>query len=209
MPSTEYINERRAMTREQLAGRGIANKAVLRAFMNVPRHRFVPPKNQPNAYEDRPLNIGCGQTISQPYMVALMTDILSPMPSHNVLEVGAGSGYQAAILAELAHEVVTIERCPALAAQAERRLAALGYGNVRVLLGDGTAGAPGYGPFDRIVVTAGGPAVPDALKRQLRPGHDLDVMRQVAHRIAQPPPLDLGALLRVGRVRRHPRVVRH
>ncbi len=137
---------------------------------DVPRHLFVPEAVARDAYEDRPLPIGEGQTISQPYMVAAMTAALAPGPADRVLEVGTGSGYQAAILARLARSVVTIERHPALAARARAAMDALGITNVRVVVGDGSNGYPDEAPYDRILVTAGAPAVPESLKDQLADG---------------------------------------
>jgi protein-L-isoaspartate(D-aspartate) O-methyltransferase len=136
----------------------------------VPRHRLVPVDVQPRAYENRPLPIGFEQTISQPYIVALMTDLLDVEPGHSVLEVGTGSGYQAAILSRLVRQVYTIEIVEPLAARAKRQLAELGYTNVDVRAGDGYAGWPERAPFDRIIVTAGAEHVPKPLVDQLRPG---------------------------------------
>lgn len=158
------------MVEEQLAARGLRDRRVLDAMRRVPRHCFVNPADVPRAYEDHPLAIGRGQTISQPYMVALMTELLALNPTGRVLEIGTGSGYQAAILAELAQEVVSVERDPALAASARERLARLGYGRVVVVVGDGTLGCAERAPYDGIVVTAGGPQVPPSLKKQLAPG---------------------------------------
>ncbi|MEW6487527.1 MAG: protein-L-isoaspartate(D-aspartate) O-methyltransferase [Thermodesulfobacteriota bacterium] len=160
---------RREMVRRQLRARGIRDARVLEAMGRVPRHAFVSEGQRGMAYDDTPLPIGQGQTISQPYMVALMTEALGLGAGGKVLEVGTGSGYQAAVLAEMGCEVHTVEREPALAREAARRLAALGYGAVRVHEGDGTLGLPGEAPFRGIVVTAGGPRVPGALKAQLDP----------------------------------------
>jgi protein-L-isoaspartate(D-aspartate) O-methyltransferase len=140
---------------------------VLTAMREVPRHLFVPAHVRHEAYADRPLPLGAGQTISQPYIVAVMTAHLAVRPGDRVLEIGTGSGYQAAILARLASQVVTIERHAPLAAHARRVFAELGITNVDVIDGDGTEGAPSQAPFDRILVTAGAPSVPDALKAQL------------------------------------------
>lgn len=146
------------------------NPAVLEAMSQVPRHLFAPEDQQSRAYDNRPLPIGHGQTISQPYVVALMTHLLQPKKDDVVLEVGTGSGYQAAVLSRLVRHVYTIEIVPALAAEAERRLRTLGYGNVTVRHGDGYAGWPAHAPFDGIVVTAGAERVPPPLLRQLKVG---------------------------------------
>jgi protein-L-isoaspartate(D-aspartate) O-methyltransferase len=153
-----------------LRRRGIADQAVLRAMDEVPRERFVSREATGNAYADHALPIDCGQTISQPYVVAYMTEQLNVLPHHRVLEVGTGSGYQAAILARLAREVVTIERYRTLAEQARERLRTLGYDNVEVIAGDGLAGVPARGPYDRIIVTAAAEQVPQALVEQLAEG---------------------------------------
>lgn len=160
--------ERRVqMVDRQIAGRGIRDPRVLEALRDVPRHLFVPDDQRPHAYEDRALPIASGQTISQPYIVAVMTELLAPEATHKVLEIGTGSGYQAAILSRLSRQVISIERHAELADAARQRLQALGITNVDVLVGDGTEGLPGDAPFDRILVTAGAPAVPDSLKVQL------------------------------------------
>lgn len=135
----------------------------------VPRHRFVPLHLLPHAYEDRPLPIGHDQTISQPYIVALSTEALALEPTHRALEVGTGSGYQTAILAELVGEVYTVERLAELSVAAEERLRSLGYANVRFRVGDGTRGWPEEAPFDAILVTAGAPRIPERLLTQLAP----------------------------------------
>ncbi len=158
------------MVRTQLEARGVRDPNVLAAFVAVPRHAFVPEAVRSLAYDDCPLPIGGGQTISQPYMVALMTEALEVGPGDRVLEVGTGSGYQSAILAEMGCRVHTVERDPALAAAAARRLARLGYDRVSVHQGDGTLGWPDAAPFRGVVVTAGGPRVPDPLRDQLDPG---------------------------------------
>lgn len=150
-----------------LRRRGISDAAVLRAMDEVPRTRFVEPFTAREAYADQALPISCGQTISQPYVVAYMTEQLQVRPRHRVLEIGTGSGYQAAVLSRLAREVVTIERYRTLADQARQRLASLGYDNVEVIVGDGMAGAPERAPFDRILVTAAATTVPQALVEQL------------------------------------------
>jgi protein-L-isoaspartate(D-aspartate) O-methyltransferase len=149
---------------------GISDQAVLRALEEVPRDRFVPAHLQDRAYADHALPIACGQTISQPYVVAYMTEKLELRPHHRVLEIGTGSGYQAAILSRLVRQVVTIERYASLAVAARKRLQTLGYRNVEVLVGDGMAGAPDHAPFDRVIVTAAGTDVPRALIDQLAVG---------------------------------------
>jgi protein-L-isoaspartate(D-aspartate) O-methyltransferase len=143
---------------------------VMEAMATVPRHEFVPTQERPHAYENRPLPIGYGQTISQPYIVALMTDLLKVGPNHRVLEVGTGSGYQAAILAELAAEVYTIEIIQELGEQARDRLRRLGYDKVTVRVGDGYYGWPQHAPFDGIIVTAAADHIPPPLIQQLKPG---------------------------------------
>lgn len=155
------------MVRDQLRARGIRDAAVLVAMAKVPRHRFVPAALQPHAYEDRALPIGSGQTISQPYVVAYMTEAAGISSADRVLEIGTGSGYQAAILAEVAGEVYTIELLPELAMRARSVLRALGYGNVHVRSGDGYAGWAEHAPFTAIVVTAAPDHVPPALVEQL------------------------------------------
>lgn len=158
---------RRLMVERQIAARGIRDERVLAAMGRVERHRFVPEAVRGESYEDSPLPIGEGQTISQPFMVALMTEALLLEGGEKVLEVGTGSGYQAAVLAEMGCEVHTIERNPVLAARSRAVLEELGYRSVRVHEGDGTLGRPEEAPFRGIVVTAGGPRVPDSLLHQL------------------------------------------
>lgn len=150
-----------------LRRRGIADKAVLRAMDEVPREYFVETGFVDSAYADQALPIACGQTISQPYVVAYMTEQLNVGPTHRVLEIGTGSGYQAAILSRLARDVVTVERYRTLADQARDRLKALGYDNVEVVAGDGFAGMPERAPYDRIIVTAAAETVPETLMDQL------------------------------------------
>ena len=164
---------RRAMVEEQIARRGVRDEAVLSAMRTVPRHLFVPPALRGRATEDRPLDIGHGQTISQPYIVAVITEAVGVSAGDRVLEVGAGCGYQAAVLAEVASEVYTIERIPALAEDAARRLRDLRYDRVRVRAGDGARGWPEAAPFDGIVLSCGVARVPPALVLQLRPGRRL------------------------------------
>lgn len=161
---------RRVMVERQIARRGIEDTATLRAMAVVPRHAFVPEELLGAAYDDRPLPIGHGQTISQPYIVAYMTELLEPREGMRVLEVGTGSGYQAAVLAEAGADVRTIEIFGALADAARERLRRLGYENVRVRHGDGFFGWPEEAPFDAIVVTAAAGFVPPPLLEQLRPG---------------------------------------
>ena len=158
------------MVDEQVVARSITDADVIRAMRRIPRHLFVPEASREHAYDDGPLPIGCGQTISQPYMVAVMTQALSIQPTERVLEIGTGSGYQAAILSELAREVVSVERHAELATSAQANLAAAGIENVTLVTGDGTQGVPELAPFDVIIVTAGAPGVPDALKAQLADG---------------------------------------
>ncbi len=153
-----------------LRRRGISDQAVLRAMEEVPREQFVGSSFTDSAYADQALPIACGQTISQPYVVAYMTEQLEVEPQHRILEIGTGSGYQAAILSRLAREVVSIERYRTLADTTRERLNALGYTNVTVLAGDGFAGAPERAPFDRIIVTAAAEEVPEALVDQLVEG---------------------------------------
>ena len=153
-----------------LRQRGISDKAVLRAMDEVPREHFVEARFADAAYADRAMPIACGQTISQPYVVAYMTEQLGVQPGHRVLEVGTGSGYQAAVLSRIAREVVSIERYRTLAEAARKRLSALAYHNVEVLVGDGLAGVPERAPYDRIIVTAAAETVPETLTAQLAEG---------------------------------------
>jgi protein-L-isoaspartate(D-aspartate) O-methyltransferase len=161
---------RQLMVNSQLRERGISDPRVLDAMLHVPRHEFVPDPYRAQAYEDHPLPIGDGQTISQPYIVALMLESLQLKPDEKVLEVGTGSGYVTALLAELAAEVFSIERHAALADGARNLLATLGYTNVHVVTGDGALGLPACAPFDAIMVSAAPPQVPPALLSQLREG---------------------------------------
>ena len=156
------------MVARDLSGRGIKSERVLEAMRLVPRHRFVPQEQRSAAYQDRPLPIGDGQTISQPYVVALMSELLDLRGGEKVLEIGAGSGYQAAVLSLLAAEVYTIEIIPALAARAKETLARLGYRNVSVTAGDGFFGWEEKGPFDAILITAAAEKIPEPLWDQLR-----------------------------------------
>ena len=153
-----------------LRRRGISDQAVLRAMEDVPRDAFVEPADRDDAYRDMALGIACGQTISQPFVVAYMTEQLDLRKSHRVLEIGSGSGYQAAVLSRLCSHVLTIERYRTLADKARARLALLGYGNVEVMLGDGFDVSESAGNFDRIIVTAAMEEIPDALAERLEPG---------------------------------------
>jgi protein-L-isoaspartate(D-aspartate) O-methyltransferase len=153
-----------------LRRRGISNQAVLRAMDEVPREHFVADHLSADAYADQALPIACGQTISQPYVVAYMTEQLDVEPHHRVLEIGTGSGYQAAVLAALAKQVYSVEIVPELAESARRVLASTGYHNVQVLTGNGYSGWPEHAPFDRIIVTAAPPEIPKALVDQLAVG---------------------------------------
>lgn len=166
----QYALLRKRMVDDQLRARDIVDQQVLRAMGSVCRHRFVPPRLADSAYEDHPLPIGHGQTISQPYIVALMTQLIRPNRDSRVLDIGTGSGYQAAVLAELCKEVYSIEILGPLAEQAKARLAALGYKNVTVRQGDGYQGWRDRGPFDAIVVAAAASHVPEPLLEQLAPG---------------------------------------
>ena len=168
--SGEFAPQLAEMIEKQLRRRGIADAAVLAAMGSVPRHGFVPEELRARAYEDVPLPIGDGQTISQPYIVAAMTAALHLHPRERVLEIGTGCGYQAAVLSELAKEVFSVERRPELALSASERLARLGYTNVHVHCGDGTLGLPEFAPFDAILVAAAAPAVPEPLLAQLGEG---------------------------------------
>ena len=170
MPADSFAEARRLMVETQVAARGVRDSAVLDAMRVVPREAFVAERLKPFAYDDGPLPIDEGQTISQPYIVALMTQAVQPRPGERVLEIGTGSGYGAAVLARIAADVYTVERLAGLADSARRRLADLGYGNVHVLHGDGTLGWPEHAPYDAIVVTAGGPKVPPPLLEQLAVG---------------------------------------
>jgi len=158
---------REFMVNTQLIPRGIKDERVLNAMRKVPRHLFVDESAQYKAYDDMALPIGEGQTISQPYMVAIMTELLKLKGNEKVLEIGTGSGYQGAILAELSREVYTIERVDVLAQNAEERFLSLGYTNIHVKAGDGTLGWPEEAPFDRIIITAAAPKIPDVLMEQL------------------------------------------
>jgi protein-L-isoaspartate(D-aspartate) O-methyltransferase len=170
-PAVDYPRARERMVRDEIEGRGVRDPRVLAAMRKVPRHLFVPPEKQNDAYVDLPLEIGYGQTITQPYLVAFMTEALKLKPTDRVLEIGTGSGYQAAVLGELVRDVYTIEIVEPLGKLAEERLQRLGYSNVHVRIGDGYRGWPEAAPFDAIVLTAAPPErVPAPLIEQLREG---------------------------------------
>ena len=166
----EYEAQREAMVRVHLEARGIRDRRVLSAMLEVPRHEFVPEEFQSDAYEDHPLPIGAGQTISQPYIVAVMLQHLALRPHDRVLEVGTGSGYATALLSRLCAQVCSVERHPELAASAQSTIARLGYSNVTIKVADGSQGVPESAPFDAILVSAATPALPPALFVQLREG---------------------------------------
>ena len=168
--SARFAEERRLMVERQIHRRGVVNERVLQAMAAVPRHEFVPPSWTNRAYADEPLPIGHGQTISQPYIVAAMVAALALTGSENVLEIGAGCGYQAAVLALLSREVHSVEILPELAQTAAERLQRLGYFNVHVHCGDGTLGWPGSSPYDAILIAAAAPAVPELLLQKLAEG---------------------------------------
>jgi protein-L-isoaspartate(D-aspartate) O-methyltransferase len=163
------------MVDEQLAGRGITDERVLEAMDRVPREQFVDARDRRRAYLDMPLRIGHDQTISQPYMVALICQVAEVHEGDRVLDIGTGSGYQAAVLAELGATVYTIERIPELAERARASLAIAGYGGVDVSVGDGSLGLPEHGPYDAIVVAAAAPSMPESVYEELRPGGRLVV----------------------------------
>jgi len=166
----ESALQRTRMTREHLLARGIADPRVLAAFRAVPREAFVPSEFRDRAYDDTPLPIGYGQTISQPYIVALMTEALALRPDDRVLDVGTGSGYAAAIFSRLAKEIYGVERIPELARSAADTLAGIGYRNVHVLCADGSVGLLQHAPYDAIAVAASAPGIPPSLPDQLAPG---------------------------------------
>lgn len=185
---SDYRIPRQRMARDQLMARGITDAAVLRAMGEVPRHLFVPEALAATAYDDRPLPIGHGQTISQPYIVASMCALLNARPGQSVLEVGTGSGYQAAVLHAMGLTVFTVERLRPLYLEARERFVRLGLHTVRTLLSDGTMGWPDMGPFDRIIVAAGGPGIPETLTDQLAEGGVLVIpvgRRRGAQRLAR------------------------
>ena len=166
----QYKSEREEMVKTQIEARGIKNPLVLQAMRSVHRHRLVPQNQRANAYQDRPLPIGDGQTISQPYIVAYMTDLLDPRKGMKVLEIGTGSGYQAAVLAEIVDEVYTIEIVEKLGRRAQNDLKKMGYDNIHVRIGDGYAGWQEHAPYDAILVTAAAPKIPQPLIDQLKEG---------------------------------------
>ncbi len=170
MTAIDFAALRDEMVRRQIAARGVRDRPVLEAMRTVPREAFVPERLAELAYDDTPLPIGEEQTISQPYVVALMAEALELGPADKVLEIGAGSGYAAAVLSRIAREVRAVERHEVLARQAQARMERLGYSNVHILHGDGTLGWPEHAPYDAIVVAAGGPEVPRALLDQLAGG---------------------------------------
>lgn len=179
----DYERLRNLMVDTQLISRGISDKRVLAAMRKVPRHLFMPEQNRHDAYEDMALPIGEGQTISQPYMVAIMTQLLELKGNEKVLEIGTGSGYQAAILAELAREVYTIERIEALGERVRSHLKDMGYDNIYVFIGDGSKGLEEKAPFDRIIITAATPKIPDCLISQLN--EDGIIVAPVGQRFSQ------------------------
>lgn len=168
--SEHWVAMRRQMIESQIRNRGVKDSRVLEALQKVPRHEFVSPEFEEQAYADGPLPIGHGQTISQPYIVAFMTDLLGVKPEEKVFEVGTGSGYQAAVLGELAKEVYTVEIVKPLYEEAQARLKRLGYRNIFVRFGDGTEGWPEAAPFDKMMVTAAGLKIPERLVAQLKEG---------------------------------------
>jgi protein-L-isoaspartate(D-aspartate) O-methyltransferase len=169
-PVDPYLQTRRDMVRFQIRDRGISDPDILRAMEKVPRHEFVPEAEKKHGYEDRPLPVGYGQTISQPYIVALMTELLKVGKESKVLEIGTGSGYQAAVLAEIVREVYTVEIVPQLFERAGRVLSGLKYGNVRTLNADGYFGWAGHGPYDAVIVTCAVDFIPPPLIEQLAMG---------------------------------------
>jgi protein-L-isoaspartate(D-aspartate) O-methyltransferase len=176
-----FLAQRRSMVESQLRARGIRDERVLAAMLHVPRHEFVSGDYRDQVYEDHPIPIGEGQTLSQPYIVAIMLEALTLQPSGVVLEVGTGSGYQTALLSELTREVYSVERHASLARTAQATLARLGYTNVEVLLGDGSHGLPGRAPVDAIVVSAAAPQIPPPLFEQLREGGRIVIPVGPAH----------------------------
>ncbi|MFU8844264.1 MAG: protein-L-isoaspartate(D-aspartate) O-methyltransferase [Bacteroidales bacterium] len=169
-PKDKYALLRREMVDRQIIARGIADKEVIQAMLNVPRHLYVPVEYKMNAYADHPLPIGEGQTISQPYIVAFMTEVLQPDSTSRVLEIGTGSGYQAAVLAEICDSVFTIEIYESLGQQARKTLKEQKYTNVQVKIGDGYEGWPEKAPFDAIIVTCSPTHIPEPLQKQLKEG---------------------------------------
>jgi len=170
LASDRYQAMREKMVQFQIEMRGVKDPVVLRAMRKVPRHLFLPASQLDSAYDDGPLPIGFGQTISQPYIVAYMTECLKPQKGHRILEIGTGSGYQAAVLAEIVDHVYTIEIIPELGKTASERLSSMGYKNITVKIGDGYEGWKEHSPFDGIMVTAGAESIPPPLIEQLRDG---------------------------------------
>ena len=170
MAEDPRADERQKMVEYQIAARGVHDPRVLSAMRSVPRHLFIPPPFDGGAYQDSPIPIGEGQTISQPYIVAVMTELLHPKPTDTVLEIGTGSGYQAAILSLLVKKVISIERLAAVAERATRMLRDLNYANVEVIVGDGTRGYPEHAPYNGIIITAATPDIPPPLIDQLAEG---------------------------------------
>ena len=164
---SDYLFQRQQMVETQLSNRGIKDKRIINAFLKIPRHLFAGEPNIKQAYEDNPLPIGYNQTISQPYMVAFMLEQLDLHSNYKVLEIGTGSGYQTALLAELSNQVYTMDRLPELAQTAQKRLELLGYRSIHYQTGDGTLGWEEFAPFDRIIVSAGSPRIPNKLIEQL------------------------------------------
>jgi protein-L-isoaspartate(D-aspartate) O-methyltransferase len=176
-----FLAQRRTMVESQLRARGIRDQRVLTAMLQVPRHEFASADYRDQVYEDHPIPIGEGQTLSQPYIVAIMLSALALCPSDSVLEVGTGSGYQTALLSQLTRQVYSVERHASLARAAEATLARFGYANVNVFLGDGSLGLPDQAPFDAIVVSAAAPHIPPPLFEQLREGARMVVPVGPAH----------------------------
>lgn len=170
MDEESFQRERVEMVERQIAARGVRDSRVLEAMRKIPRHLFIPPAYRNAAYEDRPLPIGESQTISQPYIVAVMTELLQPYSQDTILEIGTGSGYQAALLSQLAARIITLERLPTIAEQARKNLEALGIANVEVEVSDGTLGWPKKAPYNGILITASTPDIPPPLIDQLADG---------------------------------------
>lgn len=207
-----YARERVNMVDRQIRARGITDQRVLEAMLAVPRHCFVPAPYRRAAYEDRPLPIGEGQTISQPYIVALMTSLIEPDQGDRVLEIGAGSGYQAAVLAGLAERVISVERIPSVASGARMNLERLGITNVEVVVSDGTEGWAAAAPYDGIIVTAACPAISQPLIEQLAEGgrlvapvggRDVQDLIRVVKRGGKPEEESFGAVCFVPLIGRH------
>jgi protein-L-isoaspartate(D-aspartate) O-methyltransferase len=194
-PDASLENSRERMVTQQLIGRGIQDPLVIAAMRQVPREAFVDEVHRQYAYDDGPLPILEGQTISQPYVVALMIELLRLSPTDKVLEIGTGSGYAAAVLSRIAAEVFTVERVSSLVKYAQKNIDSLGYDNVRVKHGDGTLGWPEFAPYEAIIVAAGGPSVPSALKEQLSIGGRLIIPvggEQRAQRLVEVVKVDKG-----------------